>query len=294
VPDELAAVVARALAKDPADRYPDGGALARALQSARIETRELAGVGGPPAPTLASPSPPAPATPGQPLGPEPEPTRAAPRLGRRTNVNPSARRRTAALLGLAGAVLGALVVAAVLTTDHHGGGGAAHRVEVPLVVNESLADARARLHARHLRVTARTVPAPGIRPGTVTGQRPIAGHATPARSVVHLSVAEVPRFRTVTMLAAPTTTSVYFRIRGARWRILSTVSSSRHCALLFVDCRGTSATLLRRDGSTVTSVGLGDGEAQPQGFTTGPGVYRLRVDPASGDTRWSITIQDDY
>jgi hypothetical protein len=75
---------------------------------------------------------------------------------------------------------------------------------------------------------------------------------------------------------------------------VSTLSSTKHCSLLFVDCRGTSATLLRRDGSTVTSFGLGDGSDQPRTFSTGPGTYRLRINPASGDTRWSITVQDDY
>jgi hypothetical protein len=265
VPADLAAVLDRALAKDPAARYPDAGAMARALQAARLEARESAAIA----------------------------TSVAPRLSPRVDVNPSARRRTAALLGLVGAVLGALVVAAVLGAGH-GGRANTPRVEVPLVVNESLADARARLRAHHLKVTSHTVPAPGIRPGTVTVQRPIGGRAAPRGSVVRLSVAEVPRFRTVTTLAGPTSASVYFRIRGDRWRILSTVSGSHHCSLLFIGCHSTSASVLRRDGSTVTNVGLGDGSAQPQVFTTGPGIYRVRVNPATGGTRWSIAIQDDY
>jgi hypothetical protein len=198
-----------------------------------------------------------------------------------------------AALGLVGAVLGALVVAAILGAGPHRSPRTA-RVDVPLVVNRDLGDARAALRADHLRVSAHRVPAPGIRPGTVTAQRPFAGHGARKGSTVRLSVAEVPRFRTVTSLARPLASSVPFRIRGDSWRIVSTLSSTRHCSLLFVDCRGTSLTLLRRDGSTVQSVGLGDGSAQPRTFTTGPGIYRLRVNPASGDTRWSITVQDDY
>jgi eukaryotic-like serine/threonine-protein kinase len=270
VPRELVSVVDRALAKEPADRYRDAGAMARALRDASVASFEP-----------------------QPGEPGVLATSVAPRLAPRVDVNPSARRRTAALLGLAGALLGALVVAAVLTAGHHGAAPAA-RVEVPLVVNRDLGDARATLRAHHLRVTAHEVPAPGIRPGTVTVQRPIAGHSTRSGSVVRLSVAEVPRFRTVTSFAHPDVSSVQFQIRGAQWRILSTISSSKHCSLLFVDCHGTSATLLRRDGSTVQSFGLGDGSDQPRVFSTGPGIYRLRVSPASGDTRWSITIEDDY
>ena len=98
----------------------------------------------------------------------------------------------------------------------------------------------------------------------------------------------------MTSFARPDANSVPFQIRGTQWRILSTVSSSKHCSLLFIGCHTTSATLLRRDGSTVQSFGLGDGSDQPRVFSTGPGIYRLRVSPASGDTRWSITIEDDY
>jgi serine/threonine-protein kinase len=283
VPADLAAVLDCALAKDPAARYPDAGAMARALQDARLQTRESAAI----AATAGA------AGAGGTAGAAGAATSVAPHYGPRVDVNPSARRRTAALLGLAGAVLGALVVAAVLGAGH-GGRPRTPRVEVPLVVNESLADARARLRTHHLKVTSHTVPAPGIRPGTVTAQRPIGGRAAPRGSMVRLSVAEVPRFRTVTTLAGPTTASVYFRIRGDRWRILWTVSGSHHCSLLFIGCHSTSASVLRRDGSTVTNVGLGDGSAQPQVFTTGPGIYRVRVNPATGGTRWSITIQDDY
>jgi hypothetical protein len=279
VPADLAAVLDRALAKDPAARYPDAGAMARALQDARLQTRKSVAIAARAGAARAA-------------GGGGTATSVAPHYGPRVDVNPSARRRTAALLGLAGAVLGALVVAAVLTAGQHR--AAARRVEVPLVVNRDLTDARAALRARHLRVVARTVPAPGIRPGTVTHQRPIAGRGAKTGTTVHLSVAEVPRFRTVTSFSYPGASSVDFRIRGAQWRILSTVSSSKHCSLLFVDCRGTSVTLLRRDGSTVQSFGLGDGSTQPRVFTTGPGIYRLRMSAASGDTRWSITVQDDY
>jgi hypothetical protein len=39
---------------------------------------------------------------------------------------------------------------------------------------------------------------------------------------------------------------------------------------------------------------LGDGTAEPSLLGTGPGTYRVTVTPASGSTRWSIEVQDDY
>jgi hypothetical protein len=127
----------------------------------------------------------------------------------------------------------------------------------------------------------------------VTSQRPVAGRTAAARSVVHLSVAEVPRWRTVTTFSGRA--SATFRIRGERWRILSSVADSRHCSLLVLFCRGTSAQVLRSGaGSSIASAGLGDGSDAPHVFATGPGSYRVTVDPASSDTRWSIRVQDDY
>ncbi len=329
IDEELAAVVARALSKDPARRYRDAGAMADALERARSNAPVLVGAGatanggtgaGPRSPIARPPGPGAPPRrpgapprhpgapprhPGAPprrLGtPPPDPvetgspdaTRPAPRLSPRTDVHPAARRRAIALFGLAVVVLAALIAAAVLT-GHDGRrarAAAAAAVEVPLLVGEDRTDATARLRRLGLRVSVAAVPAPGIAPGTVTSQAPVAGHSAPARSTVALSVSETPRWRTVTTFSGRDSTS--FRISGARWRLVSTVSHASHCTLL-VFCNGSSAQVTRSTGPAVDTVGLGDGSAQTHVLTSGPGVYRVRVSPASGDTRWSIAVQDDY
>jgi serine/threonine-protein kinase len=301
---DLATVVYTALAKRPADRYPDAGAMARALErsgrsvsAGEVGSREEGSFFG-----------------GEDRKPSPrrseeevaEATRRAPRRAPRTVVNPSARRRSVALLSLAGALLGGLIAAALLT----GGLGGSHpastrgsgtgiarasdtRVEVPLLVGETATAADARLRSLHLRVRSRAVPAPGIRPGTVTDQTPAGGRSVGARGLVGLSVAEVPRWRTVTTFGARS--SVAFRIRGARWRLLVSASGTSHCTWL-VFCHSAQLRVLRgaSGSSTLRTVSLSDEVDAPMVVTAGPGVYRVTVDPASGDTRWSIRVQDDY
>ena len=272
IPEDLRAVVRRALAKDPGDRYPDAGAMAEALAAP--------GVNVPP-----------PAR-------DDDLTLPAPRRAPRTNVNPSARRRSVALLVFAGALLGALVAAALVigherSAARPGVGSAAPTVTVPRVAGDGLAQARRSLLAGGLRAKIRRVPGPAVSPGTVISQSPLPGNRLARRTAVLLLVAETPRWRSVQTFSGRT--SAAFHIRGDQWRILSTVQSSRHCSLV-VFCHGTSAHVLRyaTGDSQVASVGLGDGTADVQVFHTDPGTYRVTVDPASGDTRWLISIQDDY
>jgi serine/threonine protein kinase len=363
VDPDLARVVLTALAKRPADRYPDAGVMARALERSGADRtsspyrrgqagEEVVGNRGPagedkPSPHhrdgaaqgvagnlsgagSQEPSPhgrdgaaqggagnlsgagsqePSPhgrdgapeATAGPPAS-QPHPTRLAPRRAPRTNVNPSARRRSVALLALAGAVLGGLIAAALLTGGLHGsasrdggkaGAGAAAPVEVPLLVGESSSAGQARLRSLHLRVRTRTVPAPGIRPGTVTQQIPAGGHTLPAHGTVHLSVAEVPRWRSLTTFTGRS--SVAFRIRGERWRLLVSASASRHCTLLFF-CHSSQLQVLRgaSGSSAMRTLSMQDGIDEPTVVQSGPGVYRVTIDPASSSTRWSIRVEDDY
>jgi hypothetical protein len=273
VPADLRRVVTRALAKDPGERYADGAAMADALTS-----------GTPPS----GPDP---------SGPDPDHTRVAPRRGPRTLTDPAGRRRSAGLFALALGILGGLIAAAVLLGDHSGARHAARiavapPVEVPLLINEDATAATSRLTALHVHARIVAVPAPGIRPGTVTSQTPVAGATTPAGSTVTLDVSEVPRWRTVSTFTARRSPTL--SIVGERWRILATVDNARHCSLL-VFCHSTSATVTTA-GSRVAlrRVGLGDGTADPSVLSTGPGYYRVTVNPASGSTRWSIVVQDDY
>jgi hypothetical protein len=289
VPGDLRELVTRALAKDPAARYPDAGAMAGALEHGEITGPGRSGRSGRSARSGGAGRGPTPRAPE-------DATRPQPPRGPRRNLNPAARRRSAALLSIAGALLGALIAAAVLVGDHGDGARAAAGppVEVPLLVGENGADARVRLRSLGLRTSLQAVPAPGIRPGTVTSQRPLAGRTAARHGTVRLSVSEVPRWRTVSSFSGRN--SVAVRIRGEHWRILTSVQNASHCAVLGLFCHGTSATVLRRASgdSPVTSVGLGDGAGEAHTFTTGPGVYRVSVDPASGSTRWTIQIQDDY
>jgi serine/threonine-protein kinase len=287
VDPELERVVRTALAKAPADRYPDAGVMGEALE--RCDGRS-AGVGSFIDRQGQRPSPRG----GEATAAD-DHTRPAPLRAPRVVVNPSARRRSAALLALGGALLGGLVAAALLIgsgspTRAGGSKRAAAPVEVPLVVGETVGAARAKLRSLHLKARTRTVPAPGIRPGTVTQQAPAGGHTVAARGTVALSVAEVPRWRSLTTFTGRS--SVSFRIRGERWRLLVSGSSTRHCTLLFF-CHSSQLQVLS-GSSTVRTLSLGDGIDQSEVVESGPGVYRVTVDPASSSTRWSIRVQDDY
>jgi hypothetical protein len=268
----LGAVVMRALAKDPQDRYPGGTAMADALAAAALQ-----------APTG---------------GEGPDATARQPRRAPRANYAPASRRRN---ITVTVAVIVLIVALAITAIIGAGRPGAARRaaprpVQVPLLVGRTVTVARTRLRTLHLRVRVHDVPAPGVRPGTVTSQKPVAGHSVKARTRIRLSVSEVPRFRQVATVT--TAHAAPIRIRGERWRIASTVSSADHCTLLVLFCKHTSATVLRvgTGGTTspVASFGLSDGSDQLRVFDTGPGTYELRISPATGDTKYSIAVDDDY
>ncbi|HET9125789.1 MAG TPA: protein kinase [Solirubrobacteraceae bacterium] len=286
----LARVVYTALAKRPADRHPDAGAMGRALEGLQ------------PGPVDAIRRAPVNATRGAaPPGPV-DATRRAPRRAPRALANPSARRRSAALLALAGLLLGALVLAVLLTGGPGGARSPARRgasaragapVEVPLVVGQTSGAAGARLRSLHLRVRRRTVPAPGIRPGTVTHQTPAGGRTVHAYGTVVLAVAEAPRWRPVTTISARR--SAAFRIRGERWRLLVSASGTRACTLL-VFCHSAQLQVLSGTAGTsvLRTVSLSDEVAAPTVLRSGPGLYRIAVHPASPSTRWSVQVEDDY
>ena len=130
-PVQLRTVVERALAKSPAARYRDGRQMADALAQAQLAAPPRAGraveLG---ARTRQRPRP-------------PETRRAE--LSPRRNVNPAGRRRSAAALALAFALLCAMSVAAVVL-------GAGDHVQVPRLTGLTRAAVRAR--ARHLSLLA--------------------------------------------------------------------------------------------------------------------------------------------
>ncbi len=212
VPAPVAALVKRALAKDPGDRYADGAqiadALTSALRSAPAGTRRTAAptrdlvrprrrpshrpsrprnlVSAGPSRRAAESSPPGlPPRAFPPASDRPaEPTRRAPKLGPRRNLNPSARRRSIAALGLAFALLGAMIVGALVL-------GAAGHVRVPrlLALNASQVRARARRLALQPEFTRRYA---HVAAGTVIGQRPQPGTRVDQGSTVHVILSAGP------------------------------------------------------------------------------------------------------
>jgi eukaryotic-like serine/threonine-protein kinase len=368
VPEPLRQITGRALAKDPTQRYANGGEMADALvdasRRASERARERAGRSGsrrvprvprraternpstavmagavpatrtapaaagagpgtgtgtgtatleaPPEATasLTAPARPtgtprrAPATtpPRRPRPPTtatatasgPNGTRPAPRVSRRSEHNPPARRRAVAVVLAAVALVGAMIAAAILLG--HGGSGAAKRhivpkIEVPNVTGMSTAAAKARLKRSHLHAHVVTVPWPGHTAGTVRSQTPVARRVK-RHSTVTLNVAEVPAWKTLGQFSS--TISPVYLIQGSRFRIVYSVQNEKACTL-WVFCSRTSATVTdTASGETLDQFDLSDGTNESQVFATGPGSYQVQIDPASGDARWSFAVQDWY
>ncbi len=150
-PWALEAIVERALAKEPADRYQSAAAMADALGRARTRG--------------ATPSP-SPATRKNPPAPGGS-TRVAPRYTPRHNVNPAARRRRFGALGLAVALFAAMLVGAILLA-------AGPTVSVPQLHGLTKRAVNARLRRAHLRADFSSRFA-SAKPGTVVGQTPDVG-----------------------------------------------------------------------------------------------------------------------
>ncbi len=199
-PVALEHVVARALAKDPDERYPDAGALAVALSAARAalddeldDDAEASSHSGsvallaPPdtatttqARRIRGPVAPAPAE-----DPQPSATRVADAYMPRQNVNPPARRRRIALLGLVLLLGAGMVVGAMALAPGH--------VRVPNLHGLSRGRANAKAHhaGLHLGFSHRYSGAPR---GTVIDQHPrsrsVVGDGTTVR--VTLSAGPAP------------------------------------------------------------------------------------------------------
>ncbi len=374
-PLSLGAVVERALAKDPADRYADGEEMAAALARARADLRWIAPSAVTPlAATTANGSETATrvasnghedatrvagetgeqATPVA-GGDHEDATRIGQPMSPRHNVNPAERRQRIALFALVAALLGgavgvALAVAlgsgqvrvpsvggltrngATAALRHSGlhatfasgfssagrGRAIAQRpaagaqvnsgatvtvvlsegpppVTVPNVVGTSTATAQTALGQVHLSTGVQSVPAPASSPGTVMSQKPTAGARVGRGSIVELSVAEVPSWRSLTSFGGTNQDqSVPFRIRGQRWRIVYSMGYVGTCTLIFI-CSGPSATLTdAHSGVTLDNFDLGQGNGQTRTFHTGPGVYQLSISPGSDTARWNIEVQDLY
>jgi hypothetical protein len=168
-------------------------------------------------------------------------------------------------------------------------------VRVPQLVGQAATAAEQALTGDGLRYAVATVPAAGASAGAVLRQAPAAAASVPRGSTVTLSVAEAPRWRTLTTFAGVDDgESVPVQILGKRWRVSYSMSYEGTC-LLVITCFGPSARALHAaSGSTSGSFDLGEGSGQTHTFTSGPGVYRVQVSGGQDSARWSMTIQDYY
>lgn len=156
-PPALSAVVERALAKEPDERYADGGEMADALAAA------LGSVATPVASAGPRGVPPSPESPPR----DPARTLIAPWWSPRRNVSPAARRRSIGLFSLVLALLLGMVATAIVTA-----GGA--QVRVPNLRGLSRSGISGRLARAHLALTTRSQYSVAPR-GTAIAQSPAAG-----------------------------------------------------------------------------------------------------------------------
>jgi serine/threonine-protein kinase len=168
-------------------------------------------------------------------------------------------------------------------------------VALPSLVGRASSDAQAALRRLGLRPAVTLVPAPGVGAGIVTRQSPLPGAEVPRSSTVALSVAEAPRWRALTSFAGTAQgRTVPFRIRGARWQVVSSMSYEGTCTLLFF-CSGPSAQVTDlHSSSSPAQFDLGEGDGKTHVVGSGPGLYQITVAPGSDTARWSIKVEDYY
>jgi hypothetical protein len=168
-------------------------------------------------------------------------------------------------------------------------------VKVPAVVGQTASVAAAALAEAGLRSSTASVAAPGSKPGIVTRQSPRSRSEAPHGSTVALSVAETPRWRTLTTFSGVDDGhSVPFRIEGAQWRVTYSMSYEGSCLLLLV-CFGPSAAASNlRSGQIFDGFDLSSGSSHAHVFDSGPGLYRVDVSGGKDSTRWAMTVQDYY
>ncbi len=314
VPAELREIVVRALCKQPGERFADAAQMADALlatglgepaaiasaagasggaQGAAVADGDSANDTGSPTKALARTRLMARA----PLHSHEGETVADPahvaterRAPRGVRTHPGARRRRS-LIALGALLVLAAAVAVWLAA--RGGGGGVSRVKVPSVVGRSSPQARSTLASAHLRYRTVSVPALGATAGSVTRQSPRAGASVRRGAAVVLSVAEQPRWRTLTTFSSDGSGhSVPFRIEGRRWRVRYSMSYDGSCTLLLV-CFGPSAHVSNLAGAArLEGFDLSSGSGHGHTFESGPGLYSVSVSGGSDSARWRMTVQD--
>jgi beta-lactam-binding protein with PASTA domain len=168
-------------------------------------------------------------------------------------------------------------------------------VPVPKVVGYASGDAQSTLRQAKLNPTIAMVPALGGSPGDVIYQSPAGGKHVAPGTTVTLSVGEARRLRAMTTAqGSDDGRSVPFKIRGARWEIIYSMSYQDTCTFLLF-CSGPSATVTNvTNGSTVDQFDLSEGDNKTRIFSTGPGTYQISVSAGSDSADWSIKVDDYY
>ncbi len=307
VPAPLREIVARALAKRPDQRYGDGAQMARALREAELAEpilRQADAIADAPPPIVAAEQPTRALSPTRlmPRAPadddgarrarDPDVVATQRRAPRGVGVHPGAwRRRSWIALSLLAVALAALVW---LLLDA-GGHAAPTRVRVPGVVGQPVSSALGELARAGLRPTSTLVATPGATPGEVTAQTPAAGTSARRGRRIVLSVAEPPRWRTLTTFSGVDDGhSVPFRIEGRRWRVNYSMSYEGSCLLLVI-CFGPSArTIDLSTGANLESFDLSSGSKHGHTYESGPGLYEVTVAGGHDSARWSMVVQDYY
>ena len=168
-------------------------------------------------------------------------------------------------------------------------------VRVPAVVGQPAAAAEEVVANAGLRYGVTPVSAPGSAPGEVTRQSPGPSSSLSRGSTVELSVAEAPRWRTLTTFSGVDDGhSVPFRIRGHKWRVSYAMSYLNTC-LLIITCLGPSAQARNlENNSGFGEFELGEGSSETHVFEGGPGLYEVEVSGGHDSARWSMTVEDYY
>jgi hypothetical protein len=165
-------------------------------------------------------------------------------------------------------------------------------VPVPTVFHQNVSDAQESLRSLGLNPTVNYVPAPGVIPGTVTGQSIAGGKSVAKGTSVALSVAETPQWRPVETFSSGR--SGAFHIKGDRWRLVYSMGFQGTCTWI-IFCSGPTARVVNvTTGQTVRGFGLQNGSNQTQSFASGAGTYEVQVTPGGDDAGWSVQVQDYY
>jgi beta-lactam-binding protein with PASTA domain len=261
IPPPLEAVVLKALAKDPAARYPDADSFIKALegvearlQSGQVDTESTAiyapvGVASPPATAVAAPAPVAP-----PTQPPPSGDGMAPPPGTGEIPAPARRRRNPWIVAGVLAALAAIAVGGFLLL----GGG--EKVTVPTVVGQTLEQASQRLDRAGLgvEVKRRADQAPK---DFVFEQSPNPGQNVDRDSIVTLFVSNGPTTVKVPDVVGQSQDDARRRVREADLRAeIKRESSTKVADGTVIRTDPGPGRLIERNSSVTLFVSSGPGE----------------------------------